>query len=94
MPLLWGLPLLLSACACGNATTALEQLDPSSVADAAERERSARLRAARRAARTHLDMLFVAKSFERIGDHATNVFEHVIYAVKGDDLRHSPPFSS
>jgi len=39
VPLLWGLPLLLSACACGNATTALEQLDPSSVADAAERER-------------------------------------------------------
>ena len=41
-----------------------------------------------------LDMLFVAKSFERIGDHATNIFEHVIYAVRGDDLRHVSPFSS
>lgn len=41
-----------------------------------------------------LDMLFVAKSFERIGDHATNIFEHVVYAVRGDDLRHVPPFSS
>jgi phosphate transport system protein len=39
-------------------------------------------------------MLFVAKSFERIGDHATNIFEHVIYAVRGDDLRHASPFSS
>jgi len=34
-----------------------------------------------------LDMLFVAKSFERIGDHATNVLEHVVYAVRGEDLR-------
>jgi phosphate uptake regulator len=31
-----------------------------------------------------LDYLFVAKSFERIGDHATNIFEHVIYAVHGE----------
>jgi phosphate transport system protein len=41
-----------------------------------------------------LDMVFVAKSLERIGDHATNVFEHVVYAVQGDDLRHAAPFSS
>jgi phosphate transport system protein len=39
-------------------------------------------------------MLFVAKSFERIGDHATNIFEHVIYAVRGENLRHASPFSS
>jgi len=41
-----------------------------------------------------LDMVFVAKSLERIGDHATNVLEHVVYAAQGHDLRHAPPFSS
>lgn len=41
-----------------------------------------------------LDLLFIAKSFERMGDHATNVLEHVVYAVRGEDLRHSPPFSA
>ena len=41
-----------------------------------------------------LEDLFVAKSFERIGDHATNIFEHVIYAVHGENLRHAAPFSS
>jgi phosphate uptake regulator len=40
-----------------------------------------------------LDLLFVAKSFERIGDHATNIFEHVIYAVRGENVRHAAPFS-
>ena len=40
-----------------------------------------------------LDMLFVAKSLERIGDHSTNIFEHVIYAVHGENLRHTAPFS-
>ena len=41
-----------------------------------------------------LDLLFVAKSLERIGDHATNIFEHVVYAERGEDLRHAWPFSS
>ena len=38
-----------------------------------------------------LDLLFVAKSIERIGDHAKNLAECVIYIVDGLDVRHTPP---
>jgi len=37
-----------------------------------------------------LDLLFVAKAIERIGDHAKNIAEFIIYVVKGADVRHSP----
>ena len=37
-----------------------------------------------------LDLLFIAKSIERIGDHAKNLAECVIYIVSGLDARHTP----
>ena len=36
-----------------------------------------------------LDLLFLAKSIERIGDHAKNIAELIIYVVKGADVRHT-----
>jgi phosphate transport system protein len=36
-----------------------------------------------------LDLLFIAKAIERIGDHAKNVAELIIYIVNGADVRHT-----
>lgn len=37
---------------------------------------------------TSLNMLWIAKALERVGDHATNIGEGVIYIIEGDDIRH------
>lgn len=36
-----------------------------------------------------LDLILIARNLERIGDHATNIAEDVIFACTGDDVRHS-----
>jgi len=85
-----------------DAVTALEQLEPRAAAALARRDEESDLVFQGvlrqlisfmiedpRTITACLDMLFVAKSLERIGDHAVNVSEHVVYAATGRDVRHA-----
>ncbi len=40
-------------------------------------------------AKAYIELIFISKSIERIGDHATNIAEEIVYLVKGRDVRHS-----
>jgi phosphate transport system protein len=35
-----------------------------------------------------VDLIFVARNLERIGDHTTNIAEDVVFLIKGIDVRH------
>jgi phosphate transport system protein len=39
-----------------------------------------------------LSLILIARNLERIGDHATNIAEEVIYWIQGRDVRHSKSF--
>jgi phosphate transport system protein len=40
---------------------------------------------------SYLNLLFVGRSLERIGDHATNIAEDTIWAERAEDIRHAHP---
>jgi phosphate transport system protein len=38
--------------------------------------------------RGYLNLVFVARALERVGDHATNIAEEAVYAAAAEDIRH------
>ena len=42
----------------------------------------------------YLDLIFVARNIERIGDHATNIAEDAVYVKAAQDVRHSYPLTA
>jgi len=38
--------------------------------------------------RGYLNLMFIARHLERVGDHATNIAEDAVYAAAAEDIRH------
>lgn len=41
------------------------------------------------AVREYMNLIFIARSIERVGDHATNIAEDAFYAITAEDIRHN-----
>src|ERR1700746_1941032 len=44
--------------------------------------------------RGYLNLIFVGRCLERVGDHATNIAEDAVYAAAAEDIRHQAPAAS
>ena len=38
--------------------------------------------------RGYLNLIFISRCLERVGDHATNIAEDAVYAAAAEDIRH------
>src|SRR5215813_15339511 len=43
-----------------------------------------------KALRGYLNLIFISRCLERVGDHATNIAEDAVYAAAAEDIRHQP----
>jgi phosphate transport system protein len=41
--------------------------------------------------RTYLNLIFIIRCLERVGDHAVNIGEDAVYVARGEDIRHVGP---
>jgi phosphate transport system protein len=41
-----------------------------------------------KALRGYLNLIFISRCLERVGDHATNIAEDAVYAAAAEDIRH------
>jgi phosphate transport system protein len=44
--------------------------------------------------RGYLNLIFISRCLERVGDHATNIAEDAVYAAAAEDIRHQPALVS
>jgi phosphate transport system protein len=82
----------LEAFVSGNAELAQEVLERDDVVDRMNQEifvaMDKTIHESPEVARQALDTIMIARNFERIADHATNIAEDVIFWVRGADVRH------
>jgi phosphate transport system protein len=44
--------------------------------------------------RGYLNLIFISRCLERVGDHATNIAEDAVYAAAAEDIRHQAAAAS